>query len=198
MLPDTRDALRLEARHATPDAILHEAESRPAAHERLFAYYVVHRVGEAALASPDVLSRLLRLIEDPRTNPWARETYYFELPRTVETPDPSPGRQALDWALLRTAIRLVAARTPYVAGTPYLAGTLATNHIPNRIWHHGVAGSRLDARAVFSTNPAEIVSLARALDRQIAETGAGDRLQPPKAALRRLLEWLEEADKPLK
>src|SRR5579883_288006 len=75
-LADTREVLRLEAIHASPERVLRAAETRVGKHSDVLASYVWRRVYTQARSSLDIVSRILRMIEDPRTDAGVRSFYF--------------------------------------------------------------------------------------------------------------------------
>jgi hypothetical protein len=104
-LADTRAAIELEKRNAAADQILSQAETQAPERGDLFARFVWASVQMEVMANRASFDRLLRIIETPRTNPGARDTYVRLLYEDLSVTDPA--RRARDMALIRTMLKLL-------------------------------------------------------------------------------------------
>jgi len=75
LIADAREAAQLEARRPSPETVLGAANGEPERHGDLFARFVTSQAARAAVRSQPLFEAYLRLVENPRTTPPARDVY---------------------------------------------------------------------------------------------------------------------------
>ena len=173
VLPDTRAAMLIENRNAPPDMVLSGASTSAARFGALFAQYVWIRVKDPVLASQPMLDTYLSLVENPKTNPDARDAYLSGLYQSLRMMSQAPRQSEIKLAQSMFRLLLLPEAEP-------LRPTIGV-FLPNLL--------RVDAKTAKFT-PAEILTPAR-LDRT-ALLRVVNGLAAEEERAKRLAAWLQK------
>lgn len=174
VLEDTRAAMLIENRNAPPDTVLLAAATSAERFGDLFARYVWTRIKDSVLASAQMLDSYLRLVENPKTRPDARDAYLTGLAVDLGMIDRPPRQTEIKLAQSMFRLLLLPEAEPL---RPAIGGVF----LPNLL--------RADAKTPKYT-PAEILDPAR-LDRAaLMRVVTGLTTEEERA--RKLAAWLAE------